>query len=103
MKTKNNTKKTSAQDGREKREKKMEKAFFSLLEEHKLSMEEFREKSAKRRSGVATLVYETIADKCGCSPFTVMRFLQRKGYVTKRKFVLVPCEDDIPEQPSQTS
>ena len=37
--------------------------------------------------------YEAIANKLGISEFTVLRVLQRNGYVPKRKYVLV---EDIP-------
>ena len=38
--------------------------------------------------------YEAIAEKMGISEFTVLRVLQRNGYVPKRKYILV--EDEAP-------
>ena len=94
MKMKKTNRKSSAQDGKEKRDKKIIKIFFSMLEEQGMTLEEFNAPKKKKR-GVAMPTYETIADKLGISSFTVLRTLQRNGYVPKRKYVLV--EDDTAE------
>ena len=44
--------------------------------------------------GFLVLSDEAIAEKMGISEFTVLRVLQRNGYVPKRKYILV--EDDAP-------
>lgn len=89
---KKTNRKSPAQDGKEKRDKKIVKTFFSMLEEQGMTLEEFN-KPRKRNCGVAMPIYETIAGKLGISEFTVLRVLQRNGYVPKRKYVLV---EDIP-------
>lgn len=91
MKTSKNTRKTTAQEGREKRERKIVKDFFALLEEQGLTLEQFVK--PEKRTGVAMPTYEKVAGKNGISKFTVMRVLQRQGYIPKRRYVLVPCED----------
>ena len=68
------------------------KTFFSMLEEKGMTLEEFN-KPRKRNCGIAMPTYEAIANKLGISEFTVLRVLQRNGYVPKRKYVLV---EDIP-------
>ena len=92
MKTRKNTQKSSAQEGKEKRDKKIISTFFSMLEEKGMTLEEFN-KPRKRNCGIAMPTYEAIANKLGISEFTVLRVLQRNGYVPKRKYVLV---EDIP-------
>lgn len=44
--------------------------------------------------------YEAIADKLGISSFTVLRVLQRNGYVPRRKYILVACEEATETQPA---
>ena len=59
-----------------------------MLEEMGMTLEEFN-KPRKRNCGIAMPTYEAIANKLGISEFTVLRVLQRNGYVPKRKYVLV--------------
>ena len=92
MKTRKNTEKSSAQEGKEKRDKKIISTFFSMLEEMGMTLEEFN-KPKKKKRGIAMPTYEAIADKLGISSFTVLRVLQRNGYVPRRKYILVACEE----------
>ena len=97
MKTKKT--KTSAKEGQEKRDKKIINLFFSMLEDKGMTLEEFNAPRTKNKRGIAMPTYEAIAEKMGISEFTVLRVLQRNGYVPKRKYILV--EDEAPfQQPS---
>ena len=92
MKTKKT--KTSAKEGQEKRDKKIISLFFSMLEDKGMTLEEFNAPRTKNKRGIAMPTYEAIAEKMGISEFTVLRVLQRNGYVPKRKYILV--EDEAP-------
>ena len=92
MKTKKT--KTSAKEGQEKRDKKIINLFFSMLEDKGMTLEEFNAPRTKNKRGIAMPTYEAIAEKMGISEFTVLRVLQRNGYVPKRKYILV--EDEAP-------
>ena len=94
MKTKKT--KTSAKEGQEKRDKKIINLFFSMLEDKGMTLEEFNAPRTKNKRGIAMPTYEAIAEKMGISEFTVLRVLQRNGYVPKRKYILV--EDEAPFQ-----
>ena len=98
MKTKKT--KTSAKEGQEKRDKKIISLFFSMLEDKGMTLEEFNAPKKKNKRGIAMPTYEAIAEKMGISEFTVLRVLQRNGYVPKRKYILV--EDEAPFQQSPT-
>ena len=86
--------KTSAKEGQEKRDKKIISLFFSMLEDKGMTLEEFNAPRTKNKRGIAMPTYEAIAEKMGISEFTVLRVLQRNGYVPKRKYILV--EDEAP-------
>jgi hypothetical protein len=92
--------KTSAKEGQEKRDKKIVSLFFSMLEEKGMTLEEFNAPNKKNKRGIAMPTYEAIAEKMGISEFTVLRVLQRNGYVPKRKYILV--EDEAPFQQPPT-
>ena len=94
MKTKKT--KTSAKEGQEKRDKKIISLFFSMLEDKGMTLDEFNAPRTKNKRGIAMPTYEAIAEKMGISEFTVLRVLQRNGYVPKRKYILV--EDEAPFQ-----
>lgn len=98
MKTKKT--KTSAKEGQEKRDKKIINLFFSMLEDKGMTLEEFNAPRTKNKRGIAMPTYEAIAEKMGISEFTVLRVLQRNGYVPKRKYILV--EDEAPFQQPPT-
>lgn len=98
MKTKKT--KTSAKEGQEKRDKKIISLFFSMLEDKGMTLEEFNAPRTKNKRGIAMPTYEAIAEKMGISEFTVLRVLQRNGYVPKRKYILV--EDEAPFQQPPT-
>lgn len=98
MKTKKT--KTSAKEGQEKRDRKIISLFFSMLEDKGMTLEEFNAPRTKNKRGIAMPTYEAIAEKMGISEFTVLRVLQRNGYVPKRKYILV--EDDAPFQQPPT-
>ncbi len=98
MKTRKIT--TSAKEGQEKRDKKIVSLFFSMLEEKGVTLEEFNAPKKKNKRGIAMPTYEAIAEKMGISEFTVLRVLQRNGYVPKRKYILV--EDEAPFQQPPT-
>lgn len=88
MKTNMHTMKSSAQEGRERRDRKIVAAFFSMLGEMGMTLAEFN-RPGKGRHGVAMPTYEAIACELGISSFTVLRVLQRQGYVPRRRYVLV--------------
>ena len=92
--------KTSAKEGQEKRDKKIVSLFFSMLEEKGMTLEEFNAPKKKNKRGIAMPTYEAIADKLGISSFTVLRVLQRNGYVPRRKYILVACEEATETQPA---
>jgi hypothetical protein len=92
--------KTSAKEGQEKRDKKIVSLFFSMLEEKGMTLEEFNAPKKKNKRGIAMPTYEAIAEMMGISEFTVLRVLQRNGYVPKRKYILV--EDEVPFQQPPT-
>ena len=98
MKTKKT--KTSAKEGQEKRDKKIISLFFSMLEDKGMTLDEFNAPRTKNKRGIAMPTYEAIAEKMGISEFTVLRVLQRNGYVPKRKYILV--EDEAPFQQPPT-
>ena len=94
--------KTSAKEGQEKRDRKIISTFFSMLEDEGLTLEDFNDPRKKKKRGIAMNIYETIAGKMGISEFTVLRVLQRNGYVPRRRYALMEETPAIAMPPTVT-